>query len=61
MLRSFLALGSSALCYRNKDVGLKCYRTGSCEVSLDLNLHEDHRVANLCGEQTNTGGDLKKA
>lgn len=47
--------------HRNKDVGLKRYRTGSREVSLGLNLHEGHRVANPCGEQTNTGGDLNKA
>lgn len=47
--------------YRTKDVRLKRYRTGSREVSLDLNLHGDDRIANLCGEQTNTDGERNKA
>lgn len=47
--------------YRTKEVRLKRYRAGSREVSLDLNLHEEHRIANLYGEQTNKDGELDKA
>lgn len=39
----------SFVSYRNMDVRLKRYGTESREVRLDLNLNEDHGVANGSG------------